>query len=287
MLDSYCEAFNTILPLIPNLYECQENPYLDKDGRVDLSGTRTGGQIMSRDTPISFSLPSVIQGEADAPGLCTIQILNLLQTTQNEVLTHLTKLRDQILADRASKGIEEAKSCLARDDGLQPKEELTPASIPPISYLTPPTVLRRRLIIYDQATDLLPLATTFAQRNQGYGQGTLQGYHFSKIQQELMTLLSTTKPILLQITNFQYTGELRRTDRLQRLKDRVDQMDVPIVTLETIWKEIDTTNRLRHLMNHLELCIGFLVSVGGRAVRKIHGSTKLQVCSIMRYVEDP
>jgi hypothetical protein len=61
LMERFITAFNTCLPLIPNLYECQENPYLMPDGRVDLSGTKKDAQPMGPDTPISFSLPSIIQ----------------------------------------------------------------------------------------------------------------------------------------------------------------------------------------------------------------------------------
>jgi hypothetical protein len=219
-------------------------------------------------TPLAHTY---LQGEADAPGLCTIQILNLLQEIQNEVIAQLVSLRPSPVSDGGGGGTVEAK-------GQEPGEGGSPPLIPPTSYLTPAKVLLRQLVIYDQGEDLIPLLTTFADRDMDYGRGGLKGYDLLRVEQSLaQTLLATAKPMVLQIIHYQYSGELRRTDRLQKLRDRVAQEELPRSILDTIWVEIDTQNRLRRLLNQIEVCIGFLVSIGGSAVRRIDGATKLQV----------
>jgi hypothetical protein len=106
VLDRYCVAFNACFVEVEFLYECQANPFVrelegcganDKTAKiVDLTGTKTGGEKaqMSGTTPVAFSLPSQVQGETDAQGLCTIRLLELLQTTHNELLTALVKSKN-------------------------------------------------------------------------------------------------------------------------------------------------------------------------------------------------
>eukprot|EP00004_Rigifila_ramosa_P001109 TRINITY_DN1107_c0_g1_i3.p1 TRINITY_DN1107_c0_g1~~TRINITY_DN1107_c0_g1_i3.p1 ORF type:complete len:6204 (+),score=1430.96 TRINITY_DN1107_c0_g1_i3:1580-18613(+) len=97
VLARFCEGFNRALPRIEFLYECQANPFRSRDGTaVDLSGTGTGNVQMGPDTPISFSLPSMVQGETDAQGLCTIQLLNLLQNSHNTLLIRLSAALEQV-----------------------------------------------------------------------------------------------------------------------------------------------------------------------------------------------
>ena len=88
VLASFICAFNEAFPLVALLHECNENPFvaLVDDPRpreagqavrervrvVDLSGMggrMAGGPVaMGEDTPVSFSLPSLVQGGADAQG---------------------------------------------------------------------------------------------------------------------------------------------------------------------------------------------------------------------------
>lgn len=84
ILTAYCVAFNDSFHLVEYLYECNPNPFLTKDGKVDLTGSRgKGGEIkdmgMCAHTSINFSLPSASHGETDATGLCTIKLLSALE----------------------------------------------------------------------------------------------------------------------------------------------------------------------------------------------------------------
>ena len=89
----FATAFNASLGRVEYLYQCQENPFVDPDGNVDLSGAKGGGDsgnsIMDLETPVSFSLPSMLFGENDAPGLCCLQILNFLTDAHNKLLTDM------------------------------------------------------------------------------------------------------------------------------------------------------------------------------------------------------
>ncbi|CAM9234897.1 unnamed protein product, partial [Ectocarpus fasciculatus] len=96
LLNNYCVAFNRTLKLVPFLFECNANPFLASNGEVDLSGSQRGdgtGEKMSPGTSVKFSLPSIVSGEQDATGLCSIQIINALQQTHNEVLEGLLELK--------------------------------------------------------------------------------------------------------------------------------------------------------------------------------------------------
>ena len=69
-LQAFCEAFNAAFPtLYPKLYECEDNPFVDQNRQVDLSGAGQGVR-MGPDAPVIFSLPSQLpHGEFDAAGL--------------------------------------------------------------------------------------------------------------------------------------------------------------------------------------------------------------------------
>jgi hypothetical protein len=97
-LSHFIVAFNEAFPHVRYLYECQENPFVRDSGDgtvvVDLTGTKSGrglDSIMSASTPVAFSLPNQVQGATDAQGLCTIRLLELLQTTHNDLLQGLER----------------------------------------------------------------------------------------------------------------------------------------------------------------------------------------------------
>lgn len=81
LLSAFCRAFNESFHLVGFLYECNPNPFLTEDGRVDLSGGKRGGAdvCMGEHTTINFSLPTAFHGETEAAGLCTIRLLTTLQ----------------------------------------------------------------------------------------------------------------------------------------------------------------------------------------------------------------
>ena len=85
ILLNFCDAFNNTLPLIPYLFECTENPFINKiNNKIDLSGTKTQNIEMSPNTSINFSIPSTCGN--DAAGFCTIRILSMLEKVMLDLL---------------------------------------------------------------------------------------------------------------------------------------------------------------------------------------------------------
>ncbi len=80
-MESFCVAFNNSFHLVGFLYECNPNPFITNDGKVDLTGGKRGGDdvCMNENSTLNFSLPSSSHGETDAAGLCTIRLLMTLQ----------------------------------------------------------------------------------------------------------------------------------------------------------------------------------------------------------------
>lgn len=258
---AFCEGFNKAFPLIDNLYECQANPYLTKDGKVDLSGTKSSETPMSPDSPVCFSLPSMIQGETDAPGLCTIQLLNLMQNSFTQVLSSLDKVR----RSGSRYGVEFRRKNAELED------------VPPISYLTQSKMVRQKLINYEREKNLLPLLYIHTNQGLAFGEGVSLTYDFQRIEEALANeILAGKSPINLNIRHFQYTGDLKKTGRLSSLRVKIAQESLGSSLQESIWNEIDTQERLSKLMGQLEICINFLVGVGGSSVKDINGRTSLQ-----------
>eukprot|EP00997_Jenningsia_sp_PLL12_P000656 NODE_10_length_4763_cov_24.408782_g9_i0.p1 GENE.NODE_10_length_4763_cov_24.408782_g9_i0~~NODE_10_length_4763_cov_24.408782_g9_i0.p1 ORF type:complete len:510 (+),score=139.43 NODE_10_length_4763_cov_24.408782_g9_i0:3189-4718(+) len=252
-LGSYCEAFNRCLPYVANLHECQANPFLAADGSVDLTGTRSGGpgSSMSHTTPVSFSLPSVRQGEADAQGLCTLQTVALLQRTHNETLWKLSEMHG-----------------VASVDGLP--------TAPQMTYSTPQKLVTKRLITYDPEQDLLPLIHIHAQQALEVGEGGNLEYDWKNIQDALADRILVGKgPINIHVRHFQFAGELHQTGRLAALKSRIKPRELGASLRDSIWAEVDTQNRLSALSTILEQCVSFLAASGG-GQGQIDGQTMLQ-----------
>jgi hypothetical protein len=90
-MQAFCMAFNDSFHLVGFLYECNANPFITSDGRVDLSGGKRGGDdvCMHENSTLNFSLPSSSHGETDATGLCTIRLLTTLQVAISLILTNV------------------------------------------------------------------------------------------------------------------------------------------------------------------------------------------------------
>ena len=67
-LAAFCEAFNQGLPQVQLIYQCTANPFRAQNGGIDLGD----GARMDRDTPVAFSLPSLLP---DAASQVTQQLL--------------------------------------------------------------------------------------------------------------------------------------------------------------------------------------------------------------------
>ena len=130
---------------------------------------------MAATTPISFSLPSQLQGETDAAGLCTIQLLRMIQTVHNTMLATLAQVNDVTLEEVAT-------------------------TIPHISLSTPPAFVRTRVIEYSRTTlDTLLFAYTHIPLVTDHEYPDLQ-FDFFHIEQALNHLLLRGKtPIAVQV----------------------------------------------------------------------------------------
>ncbi|KAJ9458845.1 hypothetical protein DIPPA_15027 [Diplonema papillatum] len=223
-LGRYCRVFNDVMPLLPNLYECQENPFLGPGGRVDLGGDPQANTPLTPDAPLSFSLPSMIPGAVDAPGACSIQLAGLLQRAHNAVVTRLTNL------------------------------EADDASVRSISHKTAPSVVRRMIIDYDHKRDLLPLLFRF-QRDDSYD--------YDAIEKELAARVFKGKlPVRMQLAHFEYSGEVRQRGVLAALSGLDQSSSLPAGVEEVLATELDTQHDAARMLRLLEDGINFTAAVG-------------------------
>lgn len=274
LLNNYCVAFNRTLKLVPFLFECNANPFLASNGEVDLSGSQRGdgtGEKMSPGTSVKFSLPSIVSGEQDATGLCSIQIINALQQTHNEVLEGLLELKRKY--DNSN------SSPCKNESGVTTRKKVVVST-----FRTDLGVLGRKLINYDRRKHLLPVIYCFAYQKLGCVEGSLEGFDFSRIEQSISrTLLATTELINVHVCQFQYAGELQSTGVLRMLPERVQQVPLSASLLNRIQQEVDTRVRLVKLLTQIEECVSFVVSTGNSGVIDVDGNVLLEnyICDVL------
>ena len=248
LLAEYCEAFNKSFHLVGELlYECQQNIFL-QDGEVTLFG-----QKMSPTTPIAFSLPSISEGQAtkDPMGLCTVGLLTALHRAHEECL-------------RLGEGGEEEQN--------QQQGEAEVVGLPEISCSSFSRVLRQKLIIYDRQAHLLPLLNTASSPDE---RGGLK-YNLSAIEDELrLGVLHGKQSLRLHIKYYQFRGDVRTSNRLTTLRNRVPQSDVSKQTMQLILHEVDIESRMIRLLSNLEMVINFVARIGGDEAKEIGIGRKL------------
>jgi hypothetical protein len=236
ILANFCEAFNNILPQIAYLFECTENPFININGLIDLSGTKRQNVQMSPDTTINFSLPS--SAANDAPGLCTIKIINRLE---------------RVILD------------------LFPQTECETMVL---NYTVPSDVVKQNILFYDRKTHLLPILIEFCGQQLNYGDGTLLNYDFKNIQDFINnTIFVIKKPVLISVRQFQYKGELNQSNKMQIYQSKIAQISITEVILDKIWSEIDTQDRLNVIVRQIEECVNFINNIGTALI--IDKNTKL------------
>jgi hypothetical protein len=263
MMD-FCNAFNESFSLVTLLFECQPNPFLNSNGEVDLSGTNNekennlGNQInnkrvlMSPSTSILFSLPAVSRGEVIATGLCTIQLLNRLYRIHENSLG---------IAGNANRNADGANGANRNPN------DAPDAILPEISYVTSPIVMQRWLVNYERQTQFVPLLHTAAEIN--YDNNEIC-FNFENIEYGLRTgVLSGKQSVRLNIKHYQYRGEIRNSNHISGLRDRVPQTNISLPILQLICAEVDTLNKMDALMAKLEIIINYLTSIGGEGVREM------------------
>jgi len=193
----------------------------------------------------------------DSMGLCTIKLLELMQTAQGQVLDSLTR-------SRSNKNLHVAP------------EDTTPnmftEEIPAISYLTNPRVIRQQLIVYNRQVDLLPLLNFYAEQALEYCSGDRLDYDFKKIEEALArSLLDGKIPVKFQVRHFQFRGDVKASGHLSDLHMSIPQRPLPPSVLENIWQEVDTRDRLLNLLRQVEMCISFLGSIASSTHASLDG----------------
>lgn len=259
VLTGYCAVFNKTLPAIELLYECNENPFI-KNGRVDLDGA---GKQMDENTSIAFSLPSMVTGSDKGDfinGMCTIRILELLVDSQNEVLDAIAPT--ELAKRRRFKPLDGPNP--ATPVPAAAAQEREAAKIPAVSYRTPALILENQLILYQRENDLMPLLRMFAIQSLDYGVGAELSYDHAKLELTLANgLLAGKRPINLCISHFQYKGDVQRMGQLTMLNNKITQeVQLTSALKESITADIDTQSRALRLIEILEVCIQFIVSIG-------------------------
>jgi hypothetical protein len=248
---------------VPLLYECQANPFLSERGTVDLSGGRSDDPLkavpMSEQSPITFSLPSKMHGDNDAHGLCTVQLLAALQRRWERVLDRVQ--RDARFETRAA------------DEPQQRQAVLT--------FRTPAPLLAEYLLEYQRERDLLPVvlqSAYFAAADDQPAPSPVAVpsmlwsepqllYDFALVQEHLeRRLLRNKRPVAVQVAQYVYRGDVKRSGALIMLRVVCAQRQLPAVLHAAVEQQLDTQERALALFTVLQSVIEFLVSAhAGRA----------------------
>ena len=248
VMEEFCEAFNVSFPLVgERLFECEENPFL-KDGEVNLPGK------MGSDTPISFSLPSISDGQKniDPNTLTTVRLLAVLHRVHEDCL-----------------GLGQARR---REEEADPANPRTPANndqfdvgLPEISCDSPVETMRQKLIIYDRGAHFLTLLNTFS-----YVKGGVLQYDLDAIQDGLrFGVLGGKQSTRLHTKFYVFRGDAKNSGQLSSLKRRVPQKSINDQTMQMILGEVDTQSKVIRLLSSLEVVINFVAKIGGRQGREL------------------
>eukprot|EP00930_Biecheleria_cincta_P001164 TRINITY_DN102330_c0_g1_i1.p1 TRINITY_DN102330_c0_g1~~TRINITY_DN102330_c0_g1_i1.p1 ORF type:complete len:2842 (-),score=483.01 TRINITY_DN102330_c0_g1_i1:146-7831(-) len=232
-LTDFCECFNKAFPFVERLFECQANPFL-REGKVHLPGQ------MSSETPVIFSLPFVAQaGETEAPSLCTVQLINVLQTAQNDLV--------------------EALAAATADD----RNDQAGTSQINISCLTEPAAITALLVSHGARKSLLPFLYCHRCERDGMWNGV--EYNLCELEQSLAQHFRGAAKIQVQLRHYRFGGELRDSGRLALLRQRLPQAaSLPEALAEEFRREIGRfgAESRRQLRVVLEDVINFCLSLG-------------------------
>lgn len=269
----FAAIFNLILPTIELLYECNQNPFI-KDGAVNLGEPAE----MCLETSVGFSLPSMVTGTDKGDfinGMCTIRILEILVDSQNEVLEAIEES-----GKRKKGGFKRFPNAPGAAAPAQPAPvapEREAPQVPAVSYRTPTSILQNQLVVYNREKDLLPLLRMFAEQSLKYGDGGELSYNLDMVESALKNgLLAGKRGVNLCISHYQYAGDVKRMGQLAMLEKKLPQdRNMSSSFKETIAAEIDTQNRALRLMQILEICIQFIVSIGSSSTKNFDGRTTL------------
>jgi len=278
LLAQYCDAFNKSFHLVGELlFQCERNIFL-KDGKVNLFGDK-----MSPKTPISFSLPSISEGQAtrDPMGLCTVGLLTALHTAHEDCLRLGEAREENQDEEEAAEGENQqqpqqqaAPEPQQPQDGAQPHQpqDEDDVGLPEISCSSFSRVLRQKLVIYERHIHFLPLLNTYSSQDE---RGGLK-YDYSSIEDGLrLGILNGKQSTRLHIQYYQFRGDVRSSNRLTALRNRVPQTDVSDQTMQLILHEVSIESRLIRLLSNLEMVINFVARIGGGEAKEIGIGRKL------------
>lgn len=274
LMESFCTAFNNSFHLVQFLYECNPNPFITSDGKVDLSGGQRGGDdvCMNENSTVNFSLPSSSHGETDATGLCTIKLLMALQDCHNRIVNALNELpenenreNNRVLEDDEEDEEERYMMQQVVRPANQPivRPGVTPAlraqrnqqgeantpqnnnnnqnNTPKINTPTmkiPVTSLRTPKAIISQRLlvyDREKILMPIVAAAMEQTTGRIEGFLFHQINHDLReTLLATCSPLALHIFQFQYSGEIRKSGGLRGLGSKTKQIPLSVSILNEV-----------------------------------------------------
>ena len=263
-------------------------------------------QGMTEDSPLCFSLPSTLKDGngvfVDPRSLCTTFILGKLRDMQATVVeallpaaaaagysTFTKRETDEELAvdgamDVDTRGGEAVEAVEAVEEGdapavapfTRPREQIA-FKAPLTTLLTPPAIVRRRLLAYDRARHLMPAVSAYAKQSLAFGEGNLAGFDFASVEQNLMdSLVPHLCPFEVTIREFQFKGEIGVTNSMSNLNKRIKQQPLTEATLDEIWREVDFEYRRALLTSQLEDCVTFLSNSSSGGGAALDGETKLE-----------
>lgn len=262
---------------------------------------------MSPRASLAFSLPSSLkEGQGffvDPRSLCTSFILGKLRDLQATVVEALlpaaaaagvgmaTGAKDaandddadnegaaQHAAEGVAAGLDDGEEPAVVPAGFRrPREQIANFKAPLTTLLTPPAIVRRRLLNYNRATHLMPAVSAFTKQTLMYGEGDLTGFDYTSIERDLMdTLVPHLCPFEVTVREYQFKGEMGTNNSMFRLSNRIKQKQLPSTTLDQIWVEVDIDHRRSILTSQLEDCVTFLANSSAASGAELDGETKLE-----------
>ena len=263
-------------------------------------------QGMTEDSPLCFSLPSTLKDGkgvfVDPRSLCTTFILGKLRDMQATVVEALLpaaaaagystftkgETDEELAADGAmdvdarSGEVVEVVEAAEDEDATtaapftRPREQIA-FKAPLTTLLTPPAIVRRRLLAYDRARHLMPAVSAYTKQSLAFGEGNLAGFDFASVERDLMdSLVPHLCPFEVTIREFQFKGEIGVTNSMSNLNKRIKQQPLSDVLLDQIWSEVDIDHRRALLTSQLEDCVTFLSNSSSGGGSALDGETKLE-----------
>ena len=261
-MERFCAAFNASFPLVTHLFECQANPFLTagegvEQRKVDLSGRRSASarEEMSETTPVCFSLPNVVRGDADAAGMCVVQLVRVLQNLNNALLEALVGE----VRVRGAHGVHGALAVGAgagAGAGAEAREEEEEAVV--VTVDTPRETIESLLVSYDYHRDLAPLVVVASTSGDGVGLAGSRDIDLGMVDRALAwTLLGGKTQVQVALPQFEYPGEGSSSAQLAALKLVCAQSPLPSEVAAALRSDLDTVARRQPLEEVVDVAVAF------------------------------